>query len=287
MADPASGDSASGGKFPAIDPKRPSVARVYDFILGGKDNYQSDRELAAEILKFTPEGPEWARGNRRWLREVVTWLTRQARIDQFLDLGSGLPTAQNTHQIAQGLNPGAKVVYVDNDPTVIRHGQALLVENDRTDFAAADFTKPAEVLADPAVTGLLDLDRPVGLIEALMLHHIADLDEARAIAAAYVDALPSGSYVAISHVCNPRDGSDTARFTDEFGARLEQSFPTLSFRTPAEIESLFGDLELLGPGVVRLFGWWPPGGKDDYDDPAADLRPTVSQLLYCGLARKR
>jgi hypothetical protein len=167
----------------------------------------------------------------------------------------------------------AKVVYVDNDPTVIRHGQALLLENDRTDFAAADFTEPAEVLANPAVTGLLDLDRPVGLIQALMLHHIADLVEARAIAAAYVDALPSGSYVAISHVCNPRDGSETARFSDELEARLQQSFPTLRFRTPAEIESLFGAVELLGPGVVRLFDWWPPGSEDDQDDHAAAPRP--------------
>ncbi|HEY0688918.1 MAG TPA: SAM-dependent methyltransferase [Kribbella sp.] len=287
MTEPANGDGAGGAELPVIDTSKPSVARVYDWFLGGKDNYQSDRELAEDIMGFAPEVPEWTKGNRLWLREVVTWLTRQARIDQYLDLGSGLPTVQNTHQIAQGLNPGAKIVYVDNDPTVIRHGQALLVENDRTDFAAADLTKAAEVLANPAVAGLLDLDRPVGLILALMLHHIADLDEARAIAAAYVDALPSGSYMAISHACNPRDGSETAQFTDELEARFQQSFPTLRFRTPAEIESLFGDLELLGPGVVRLFGWWPPGSEDDYDDQAADLRPTASQILYCGLARKR
>ncbi|HEY0690443.1 MAG TPA: SAM-dependent methyltransferase [Kribbella sp.] len=287
MTDSASGDSADGGVFPAIDTSKPSVARMYDVFLGGKDNYQSDRELAEDIVGFAPEVPEWTRGNRRWLSEVVTWLTRNARIDQFLDLGSGLPTAQNTHQIAQGLNPGAKVVYVDNDPSVIRHGQALLVENDRTAFAAADLTKPVEVLANPAVTGLLDLDRPVGLILALMLHHLADLDQVRAIAAAYVDALPSGSYLAISHACNPRDGSETAQFSDELEARFHEHFPTLRFRTPAEITSLFGDLELLGPGVVRLFGWWPPGGEDDYDEPAADLRPTANQILYCGLARKR
>jgi hypothetical protein len=284
---PANADSTGDAEFRVIDTSKPSVARMYDLFLGGKDNYESDREPAAKVLGFAPELPDWARGNRRWLGQVVTWLTRQARIDQFLELGSGLPTAQNIHEIAQGLNSAAKVVYVDNDPTVIRHGQALLLENDRTDFAAADFTKPAEVLANPAVTGLLDLDRPAALIQALMLHHIADLDRARAIAAAYVDALPSGSYVAISHVCNPRDGSETARFTDELEARLQQSFPTLRFRTPAEIESLFGDLELLGPGVVRLFGWWPPGGKDDYEDPAAGLRPAASQILYCGLARKR
>jgi hypothetical protein len=287
MTGPANRDSTGEAEFPAIDTSKPSVARMYDLFLGGKDNYESDRAPAAKVLEFAPEIPDWARGNRRWLGQVVTWLTREARIDQFLDLGSGLPTAQNTHQIAQGLNPGAKVVYVDNDPTVIRHGQALLLENDRTDFAAADFTEPLEVLANPAVTGLLDLDRPVGLIQALMLHHIADLVEARAIAAAYVDALPSGSYVAISHVCNPRDGSETARFSDELEARLQQSFPTLRFRTPAEIETLFGDVELLDPGVVRLFDWWPPGGEDGQDDDAADLRLAASQILYCGLARKR
>ena len=284
---PANADSTSDAEFRIIDTSKPSVARMYDLFLGGKDNYESDREPAAKVLEFAPEIPDWARGNRRWLGQVVSWLTREARIDQFVDLGSGLPTAQNIHEIAQGLNSAAKVVYVDNDPTVIRHGQALLLENDRTDFAAADFTKPAEVLANPAVTGLLDLDRPVGLIQALMLHHIADLDRARAIAAAYVDALPSGSYVAISHVCNPRDGSETARFSDELEARFQEHFPTLRFRTPAEIESLFGDLALLSPGVVRLFGWWPPGGEDDYENPAAGLRPAASQILYCGLARKR
>jgi trans-aconitate methyltransferase len=283
MTDPASGDSNPAA--PTVDITRPSIARVYDLFLGGKDNYESDRALYRQIMEIAPEIPEWARENRRWLTRVVTWLTREARIEQYLDCGSGLPTAQNTHQIAQGINPSATVVYVDNDPSVIVHGQALLVDNDQTSFAAADLTDPAMVLADPAVTDAIDLTRPIALVQALVLHHIQDTDEARDIVAAYVDALPSGSYLAISHASNPRDGSEAAELSTAIEEKFKASFQSLNFRTPEEIASLFAGLELLEPGVVRLFDWWPPGSEHD-DDSTEGLRPDASLILYGGLARK-
>jgi trans-aconitate methyltransferase len=283
MTDPASGGSNPAA--PTVDVTRPSIARVYDLFLGGKDNYESDRVLYRQIMEIAPEIPEWARENRRWLTRVVTWLAREARIEQYLDCGSGLPTAQNTHQIAQGINPSATVVYVDNDPSVIVHGQALLVNNDRTSFAAADLTDPAAVLADPAVTDAFDPTRPIALVQALVLHHIQDTDEAREIVAAYVDALPSGSYLAISHASNPRDGSEAAELSTAIEEKFKASFQSLNFRTPEEIASLFDGLELLEPGVVRLFDWWPPGSEHD-DDSAEGLRPDASLILYGGLARK-
>ncbi|GAA1528446.1 SAM-dependent methyltransferase [Kribbella lupini] len=250
---------------PLIDLGRPTAARVYDVLLGGKDNFACDRAVSRRLTEIAPELPVWARENRRWLRRVVSWLAREHRIDQFLDLGAGLPTAENTHQIAQGINPAAKVVYVDIDPAVIAHGRALLVENEHTGFAAADFTRPHQVLSDEAVVGL-DAERPIGLIEALVLQHVPDLDHAREIQAAYLDKLPSGSFVAISHACN-------AQVPDAF----ENSFPELRFRTPEEILSLFGDLEVLSPGLVRLSEWNPYGEAEIVD---------TGNFLYCAVARK-
>jgi trans-aconitate methyltransferase len=285
MTDPASGDSNPAA--PTVDITRPSIARVYDLFLGGKDNYESDRALYRQIMEIAPETPVWARENRRWLNRVVTWLARTGRVEQFLDCGSGLPTSQNTHQIAQGFNPSARVVYVDNDPSVIVHGQALLVDNDRTSFVAADLTDTAAVLADPALIDALDFTRPIALIQALVLHHIQDTDKTREIVAAYVDALPSGSYLAISHASNPRDGSQTAELATAIEEKFKASFQSLSFRTPEEIASLFAGLDLIEPGVVRLADWWPPGSEhDDDNSPEDGLQPDVSRMVYGGLARK-
>lgn len=132
-----------------IDSTRPSVARVYDYALGGKDNYEADRELYRQIMKIAPETPVWARENRRWLNTAITWLAEEAGVRRFIDAGSGLPTVENTHQIAQKADVDASVIYIDNDPSVVAHGRALLLDNDRTQFTAADLTKPEQVLADP------------------------------------------------------------------------------------------------------------------------------------------
>jgi SAM-dependent methyltransferase len=266
-----------------IDTTQPSVARVYDYFLGGKDNYESDRELYRQIMKIAPEAPEWARVNRSWLGRMIGWLAGEAGVERFLDAGSGLPTAQNTHQIAQAHNPAASVVYIDRDPSVAAHGRALLLDNDRTHFAAADLTRPDDVLTDPAVKAMLADGRPVGLVMALMLHYLEDLDEAQAILRQYVDALPPGSYLAISHACNPRDGGAIDQMATELMEKVKPAFPTLTFRTVEEIGSLFGGLELLDPGVVRLAEWHPPGAAAaPEDDVLADAR----DIIYGGVARK-
>ncbi|MFF0338388.1 SAM-dependent methyltransferase [Kribbella sp. NPDC004875] len=264
-----------------IDTTRPSVARVYDYFLGGKDNYASDRELYEQIMKIAPEAPVWARANRRWLSEVVTWLAEEAGVRRFIDAGSGLPTAENTHQIAQKVNAGAAVVYIDNDPSVVAHGRALLLDNDRTQFTAADLTKPEEVLADPAVATMLAAGEPVALVMALMLHHIADYDETREVARQYVAALPPGSYLAITHACNPGDGGPVDLMVTELAEKVRHAFPTLAFRSVEQISSLFGDLEILEPGVVRLADWHVPGGRVA-EDPAIGVRDAI----YGAVARK-
>jgi SAM-dependent methyltransferase len=282
MPDPASQDPVVA---PGVDAGRPSVARVYDAFLGGKDNFESDRAVVRQILEIAPELPEWTRENRRWLGRVVEWLTREARLTQFLDLGSGLPTAQNTHQLAQQVNPAAKVVYVDNDPAVIAHGRALLVDNDNTFFVPADFTAADKLLADPIVLDNLDLDRPIGMIQALVLHHLEDYEQTRELVRRYVDALPAGSYLAISHACNPRDGSEAATLAATFEEKFQPHFPSLRFRTPAEVATLFGDFELVDPGLVSLFDWHGPGIEVD-DTPADHYRDAASRFLICGVARK-
>ncbi|HET6738907.1 MAG TPA: SAM-dependent methyltransferase [Kribbella sp.] len=264
-----------------IDTTRPSVARVYDYFLGGKDNYEPDRELYRQIMKIAPEAPEWARANRRWLKDVVTWLAEDRGVRRFIDAGSGLPTAENTHQIAQRVNVESEVVYVDNDPSVVAHGRALLLDNDRTRFVAADLTKPVDVLADPAIRELLAPGEPVALVMALMLHHIADYEQTREIARAYVDALPAGSFLAITHACNPRDGGPVDVLVTELADKVKHAFPTLAFRTVEEISSLFGAMEILEPGVVRLVDWHVPGGRLE-EDPEAGVRDAI----YGGVGRK-
>ncbi|TDW90469.1 S-adenosyl methyltransferase [Kribbella pratensis] len=264
-----------------IDTTRPSVARVYDYALGGKDNYESDRELYRQIMKIAPETPLWARANRRWLHHAVTWLAEEGGVRRFIDAGSGLPTVENTHQIAQKVSPDASVLYIDNDPSVVAHGRALLLDNDRTQFTAADLTKPDEVLADPAVAGMLADGQPVALVMALMLHHIADYDETLAIAGQYVDALPPGSYLAITHACNPGDGGPVDVLVTELLEKVKDAFPTLAFRSVEQISSLFHGLEILDPGVVRLADWHVPGGRVE-EDPPVDIRDAI----YGGIAHK-
>jgi SAM-dependent methyltransferase len=194
-----------------------------------------------------------------------------------------LPTAENTHQIAQAHNPAASVVYIDHDPSVIAHGRALLLDNDRTQFVAADLTRPRDVLSDPAVASMLSDDEPVALVMALMLHHIEDTDAAREIVQQYVDALPSGSYLAMTHACNPRDGGAVAELATALEEKVKPAFPNLTFRTVEEIGTLFGGLDVLDPGVVRILDWYPPGDDEGPDD---DLRADARHLLYGGVARK-
>lgn len=274
------GSSGSSGRPPEIDTSTPSVARVYDAVLNGKDNFAVDRAVRDQLLEIEPEGLVLPRDNRAWLERVVGYLAGTVGIDQFVDCGSGLPTANNTHQIAQRANPGARVVYADNDPVVLAHGRALLEENEDTRFIAGDVRHPQQWLADPALHRLLDFDRPIGVLHAGILHHVLDEEGPLDVVAGYVDALVPGSYLAISHFHNPHDGSDVA----DAAHRAEQvlvggELGSGKFRQRGEIEQFFDGLELLDPGVVFLADWWP-------ESPERHPLAIPRQLMLGGLARK-
>src|SRR5580693_8973117 len=186
---------------PEIDTTVPSVARVYDAILGGKDNFAVDRAVADEAMRTMADGGNGARLNRAALGRAVRYMADRG-VSQFLDLGSGLPAAQNTHQIAQAANPEARVVYVDNDPSVSLHGQALLTGDDSTVVVLADVRSPDELLALPAVAGFLDFSRPIGLILNAVIHHLLNEEDPHGIVARYLEALAPGSFMQLTHFCD-------------------------------------------------------------------------------------
>ncbi|GAA4858954.1 SAM-dependent methyltransferase [Actinomycetospora straminea] len=276
----AAHSSSRTGSAPAyIDTTKASIARVYDTALGGKDNYPADREVVEKLKVVAPEIEQFTVDHRAFLVRVVRFLAGQAGIDQFLDLGSGLPTAENTHQAAQRLNAEARVVYVDNDPTVVAHGRALLEENDRTFFSPGDLTHPQEVLEDPVVTRNLDVERPIALLQLGTLHHYDESELSCAeIMKQYVDALPSGSYVALSHFLDPQDEDSVVarRMEDVF---LHSPLGTGRFRTREQILAMMPGLELVDPGLELCVLWWPDGPM---------LRPLVpAQRCIAGVVGRK
>jgi hypothetical protein len=242
-----------------VDPTRASIARVYDAGLGGKDNYEIDRKVVAELMRVAPGIREFTWSNRNFLIRASRFLAGQAGISQFLDCGSGLPTAENTHQVVQRINPDARVVYVDNDPVVIAHGRALLEDNEQTFFSDADIFYPQEVFDSQPVRTHIDLTEPVALFHISTLHHHTGEGHRPAeIMKEYVDALPSGSYVAIAHFFDPEnEDSAVAREMEEVFVNSPMGSGT--FRTKSEIEELFPGLEMIPPGVVECANWWPDG----------------------------
>lgn len=262
-----------------IDTTQPSIARVYDAFVGGKDNYEVDRAVMQQLVQIAPEAAQTGRLCRQWLIRTVRFMAGHAGISQFLDCGSGLPTAENTHQAAQRINPEAHAVYVDNDPMVAAHGRALLEENERTHFTVADLTKPEELLNDPVVVKNIDFDQPIGLIHCNTVHHVPDEAKPGEVMAAYIDALPSGSYVALCHLYNPSDGSELAELAEDCQSRFMSLMGSCHFRSRPEIMSYFGDLELVEPGLTELFNWWPDGPRITPPAPG-------DHLLLGGVARK-
>ncbi|QSB15164.1 SAM-dependent methyltransferase [Natronosporangium hydrolyticum] len=248
---------------PGVDISHPSVARVYDHMLGGKDNFAVDRQAGEMALQITPDGPAAARVNRLFLRRVVRHLVEEAGIRQFLDLGSGLPTQGNVHEIAHQFDPTARVIYVDHDPMVLAHSQALLTDTETTAVVQADVREPAELLAHPEVRRFIDFDEPVGLLLMAILHHVGDDEDPAGIAATFRKSLASGSYLAISHFHNPgAEHPEAAAKAVEVERVFNQTMGTGRWRTRAEILSYFGDFTLLAPGVVPLAEWRPEGTID-------------------------
>ncbi|MBK1784818.1 SAM-dependent methyltransferase [Prauserella cavernicola] len=262
-----------------VDPTRASIARVYDAFLGGKDNYEIDREVFRGVQKAAPEAQDLAVENRNFLIRACRFLAIQTDIEQYLDCGSGLPTAENIHQVVQRIKPRAKVVYLDNDPVVLAHSRALLEENDNTHFASADIFEPKEVLTNQVVRKHIDFTEPIAFLQLGTLHHFeGPAKEPAAIMKEYLEVLPSGSFVAISHFLDPEDEhSPVARKMEEVFRHSPMGSGT--FRTMSEIEELFDGLEMITPGVVRCADWWPEGPR---------IKP-LNQVQYCiagGVARK-
>ncbi|MGB6162559.1 MAG: SAM-dependent methyltransferase [Pseudonocardiaceae bacterium] len=250
-----------------LDETKACIARVYDAALGGKDNYEVDREVVRQVKRAAPECEKLAWDCRNFLIRVTRFVASQTGVTQFLDCGSGLPTAENTHQVAQRLEPDSRVMYVDNNPVVIAHGRALLGENDLTHFSVADIFTPHEVLGDEVVRKHLDFSEPIALFQLSTLHHYEGEPSPQSIMTEYIEALPSGSYVAISHFFDPEIPE-----LSEFARKLEQVFlhsPLGSgwFRTRAEIEAMLPGLQLVEPGLVLCADWWPDGPRMKPLDP--------------------
>ena len=245
----------SGGRTPrGIDVSTPSPARLYNYYLGGKDNFAADREAAEAILAVMPEGRQVARENRAFLRRVVRHLTAEAGIRQFVDLGTGLPTQGNVHEVAREVAAGVRVVYVDNDPIVLAHGEALLVRDEHTTFVEADMRRPDEILAHPKLRERIDFSRPVAVLFVSVLQFVTDDGEAAGLVRRFRDELCPGSHVAISTITST--GQDEEKVKTIIEAYQRSTAPAV-LRTRPQIERLFGDLDLAAPGLVTAPEWHP------------------------------
>ncbi|MER6808831.1 SAM-dependent methyltransferase [Spirillospora sp. NPDC000708] len=255
-----------------FDPGVPSIARMYDYYLGGKDNYEADRRRAEEAMEADPTLLTTINGNRAFLGRAVRYMASQG-IDQFLDIGTGLPTQQNVHQIAQAVNPGARVVYVDYDKQVVAHGRALLAGSDTTRMIHADVREPRDILEHPEIK-LLDFDRPVGLLLVAVLHFISDEDDPPGIMAELRAALPPGSHLALTHASADGIPDVVARVVEVYRQTSAPGTP----RTHAQVTGLFGDFELAEPGLV-----WAPLWRPEHPVSAEEAKRT---WFYGGIGRK-
>ncbi|MEU2923825.1 SAM-dependent methyltransferase [Streptomyces sp. NPDC007251] len=255
-----------------IDTSVPHSARIWNYWLGGKDNYPVDEAAGDAYTAVFPGIVTIARSSRAFLRRNITYLVREAGIRQFLDVGTGLPTAENTHEVAQRLAPESRIVYVDNDPMVLAHARALLYSTPEgaTAYIDADVTEPDRILE--AAAGTLDFGRPVGLILSNILGHVADHAQARAIAGRLMDALPSGSYLSVN---DGSRGIDPVFEEAQDGYNRSGAVP-YNLRTVDEITAYFDGLELVDPGVVSVTQWRP--------DPGSPTPEIIAE--HGGLARK-
>ena len=237
---------------PGFDASAPNMARVYDYWLGGKDHFAADRDEARRLLRIYPPLAAMVRENRAFLAQAITWAARQG-ISQFIDLGAGLPAAQNTHEMARAVNPAARVAYVDTDPVVLAHARALLATGDGVVAAAADLRDPAAVMAGPELRSVTDPAEPMAVILGAVLHFL-DADIARQVTAGYARLMAPGSCLVISVAC----------YDDEALAKqLAAEYTAAPFvnHAPADVMSFFAGLEMVGPGLAEAQTWraWMPG----------------------------
>jgi hypothetical protein len=257
-----------------IDTTVAHPARVYDYWLGGKDNFAADREAAERVLAVTPGLRYRVRANRAFLARVVRYLAAEAGIRQFLDIGTGIPSANNTHEVAQAAAPDSRIVYADNDPIVLTHAKALLASGPEgaTQYIDGDIRNPAPILRDAART--LDFTRPTALMLLGILHLVQDSEDPYRLVAELMDALPSGSYLAISHPASDIHVAAQAEAQKRYNERV--STPQ-TMRNRAEVTRFFDGLDLVPPGVVYVHEWRPDPG---------DVPPADGVSAHGGVARK-
>jgi len=272
----APGDATVGkAGSPPFDTSKAHQARIYNYLLGGKDNYAADRGPAEAALKVWPDMAFTAQANREFLGRAVRFLAGEAGIRQFLDIGTGIPTAGNTHEVAQAITPESKVVYVDYDPVVLAHARALLTSNDAgaTEYIHADLRNADSILAQAAQ--LLDFTKPVAVTMLAILHALPDSDDPYAIVARLMDAVPPGSYLAISHAGSDRlDQESQQSIGDSWNGRVQQQF---TLRTREQVAEFFAGTDLVEPGVVPVEDWRPEPGT------TGEGKSTV----WCAVGRKR
>jgi hypothetical protein len=263
-----------------IDTTVPHPARMYDYMLGGKDHFEADRLAAEQVLAPRPEARSTVRENRAFLGRAVRFLAAEAGIRQFLDIGTGLPTTGNVHEIAQSVTPSARVVYADNDPMVLAHARALLASSPegRTAYLDADLRDPAAILADPVTRDVLDFSQPVALLLVAILHFIPDSEDPAGILATLLDSLVPGSYLVASHGTGEYDRSAESTSTRAY---QDAGIP-MQLRDSEDFARLvFGEgLELVPPGVVVVSDWRP--------EVPSNPRPGLGEVnMFGGVARKR
>jgi len=273
MAGENHGVMASGGEPPPFDTSVAHVARVYNYWLGGKDNWAADRAAGEQAIKAFPGIPLSARSNRAFLARTVRFLAGEAGVRQFLDVGTGIPSANNTHEVAQAVAPASRVVYVDNDPIVLTHARALLASDPAgaTDYIDADLRDPQQILAQAG--RLLDFSLPVALMLMAVLQHLDDEDAPYQIVGTLVDALPPGSYLALSHPAKDIDAEAMARMAASLNKMMAEK---VTFRDRSSVARFFDGLELVEPGMVQA-SKWRPISESEAASPAA---------LWGGVARK-
>ncbi len=258
-----------------VDLTRPSAARVYDYYLGGSHNLEVDRRMAREAIALWPNLPSIMRSNRAFLRRVVGYAAAQG-ITQFLDIGSGIPTVGNVHEVAQQQNALARVVYVDNDPVAVSHSRAILAGNKRTAVVQADLREPDSLLAHSVLSDMIDLDRPVAVIMAAVLHFVSDEDDPFAVVSRVQNRLAPGSYLVVTHASAEGRSEEAGQLSE-----LYRRTPTpINLRSRSEVMRFFDGLELVDPGLVWL-PQWRPDGDSDVDTPP--------ELMggFAGVGRKR
>lgn len=267
------------GKAPfanGVDITVPSVARIYDHYLGGKNNYQADREAADKLVASAPSTKELALNNRRFLRRVVRFLAEEYGIRQFLDHGSGLPTEDNVHEVAQRADEQARVVYVDDDPIVLAYGRALLAENNNTAVIQADMRDTEGIFAHPEVERLIDTSEPVAALFVSVLHCIPDADGPKALLKRVADRLPSGSFLVICQLVS-EDAALRQEMTDFMNEATGGGWGRV--RQEKDVHDYFEGLEIIEPGLVEVSCWRP-------DSEVTEKQRTQEWIEFGGLARK-